>query len=762
MNTSKNTTGILLQAIIAGLICALQVTPSLAAQSPSYEVGTDSPTYAEHAAGTSPSYQLNGGMTWHDTAPLASTSFQIVPDPAGQGVTSSTAASSLSTAPSTPSTVSVGGHRGSSVSSSHESLHPAASSLSSRRMRSSAASQTLSSQGMSASSSLSSVAAASGSALSASSAPCASVSMDHTQAVCQMLLTTIAQGGGSFGLSDLEAAFLFGCALGLTLGVILTLFIRYCLQPATRRKKVSKNGRRLVRTVLLIALALAIASFAITYQAHAASTTPQRYIYNGHLLDSSGHPITTAHAIRFSFWKSADAVAGDHTAGAINTGSATYGGWQEVDTVTPDATGYFSVQLGAVTPLPDLSGYSAAELHALFLQVEVKAQADPDTSYELLDVDPSDPVVDRSPIASVPFAQNADFLDQREVGTGSGSIPLLGPGGTLPATAIPSALNGSSLILDSTNSATGSINLQFGTTLAKTLSYDTANHLFTFNDAVRIQGNLTVLGLINGVDVTNLGSATGALRVGSGGGLTIKIAGGSYRLAGTAVNYPGGTSGVAPNTTNYVFFGSGGLTVRTMPFPTDESFIPLAEVVTNAGAVSYILDRRQLMSDDREQLVETTLHPQYADSAYSADGTNNVGQLSVIDDPITQKTAYLWTSTRPTLQDYDVVVRLTLPAEFIGWKASPFSFFYKSSSADAATTKIDMSVTDTAGNPVTLSGSSANLANTAWTAQTVDFAGTPTWTPGGTVVVHFKLSAKNDEQMMLGDFGIRYSKLAGK
>ncbi len=765
MNTSKNTTGILHQAIIAGLAVIFLTPVSFAAQSTSYSIDTETPNQSEHAAGTSPSYQLNGGITWRQTAPLASNSFQIVPNAAA--ATSTAPAPTPTPVPSTTGGTPTGGHRG-STSSIAGGLHPAASSQPSSRSsvrtsRASIAATSVSSVVSTVTvSSQSSAASIAGAMIVAPSAECPGQSAITLYRACTVLLSTISSGNGIFTLKDVEAVFLFGLALGLLIGILIALALRLCMQPARRRKKVSQSGRTAVRIVLLIAFALAAASLAITYQAHAAETTPNRYIYNGHLLDSAGRPITTAHSIRFSFWKSADLQASDITgAGAIDTAAATYAGWTEVDTITPDASGYFSVQLGAGTPLPSLAGFTDAEIQSLFLQVEVKAQPAADTAYEVLDTDPIDPAVDRSPILSVPFAHNTDTIDHREIGTGSGSIPLLGPNGQLPSAAIPSNLNGTSLVLDSTNSATGSINLQFGATLAKTLSYDTVNARFNFNDSVRIQGNLTVLGLINGVDISALSGGADTLHVGSGGGLNITVTGGNYRLNGTDVAFAGSSNTVMANATNYVFFGSGGITVRTMPFPTDESFIPLAEVVTGGSAINYIVDRRQKLTDDREEAVETTLHPQYADASYSADGVDNVGQLSVVNDPVTLKNSYLWTSTRSTLQDYDVVLRLTLPTQFTHWKVSPISFLYKSSSADSSVTKMDVSVYDTAGNPVTLTGTSTNLANTSWTTQTLDFSGTPTWTPGGTVGIRLKLSAKDNGQIQLGDLLTKYVKLTG-
>lgn len=772
MNTSKNTTGMILAAFLAVLGCAFSSGSAFAAESASYNIDADAPTYDEHAAGTSPSFQMTGGMTWRQTAPLASNSFQIVQNPQAQTSSAAQASTATSTTPS-PSAP-IGGHRGSNSSvGAVSSLHPAASSV--RSVPRSRASVPVTTSRSSSASSIgtsldaSSVSSAAGVVIVDTLHPAAECPVTHTSAeqLCRILLTNVI-GGTALGFFDLWTLFILGFLLGLLTGILGYRLMLAKKKAAPARKKIltalqkKKKSRLTAHVIMLLALASMSGGIAVTYGVNAETTVPQRYVYNGHLLNSSGQAITSAHSIRFSFWKSADLDGSDISAGSLNTGAATYAGWQEVATVTPDSNGYFSVQLGAINALPDLTGYSHADLQSLFLQVEVKAQAAPDTSYEVLDVDAANTAVDRSPILSVPFAQNADKIDQREIGTGSGSIPLLGPGGKLPSAAIPSSLEGVSLILDGTNSATGSIVLQFGQALAKTLSYDTINNRFNFNDSVRIQGNLTVLGLINGVDITALAGGTAdALKVSSGAGLNITVTGGNYRLAGSTVNFAGATSAVAANATNYVFFGSGGLTIRTMTFPTDESYIPLAEVVTNAGAVDYIVDRRTPLTDDREELVEKTLHPEYPDSSYTADGTDNVGQLSVINDAVTLKNAYMWTSTRSTLQDYDIVLPITLPSQFVGWKTSPLTFTYKSSSADASVSKMDVQVFDTAGNAVTLSGTSTNLANTSWTSQVLDFTGAPTWTPGGTAVVRFRVSTKDNAQMMLGDLGIAYKKLTG-
>ena len=107
---------------------------------------------------------------------------------------------------------------------------------------------------------------------------------------------------------------------------------------------------------------------------------------------------------------------------------------------------------------------------------------------------------------------------------------------------------------------------------------------------MEINGNLTVNGLVNGVNLSSLQSSTGALKSSSGGGLNLNIAFGSYRLNGNITNYPGGTLALVGNATNYVFFGSGGITKNTTGFPTDESFIPVSQVMTSAGSITFVTD----------------------------------------------------------------------------------------------------------------------------------------------------------------------------
>lgn len=576
------------------------------------------------------------------------------------------------------------------------------------------------------------------------------------------------------------------------------------------------------RRTLSLALLIALVLWAAPAQ---AATTPSTMSYEGRLLDVSNNPVTTAIVLRLSLWKSVDWVSSDTSGGAINTGATNYGGWYETKAVTPNSNGNFQIQMGSSTALPTIN----FDQHK-YLQVEVKSSSDPDTSYVLLDPTGDDgaDAVDRKTISSVVYAKNAETVSNRTVGTASGNVLILGPNGRVQAAQMGSGTTTQTFTINTSNTA-GDATLTFGNALSpatlkyaqsasrfefsddvlvqgnltvgsggtitasgsivteggltinkdntaadatmtfgsslgtKTLQYSTTNQRFEFNDDVSITGDLTVSGHINGVDF----SAISPLAVSAGAGLTITVGSGSYRLGDTMVNYTGALSiAVAQSATNYVFFGSGGLTVRTAAFPDDESFIPLALVTTSATAVTSVADRRSLQSDTREHDVLTMLTPEFDKTAYRGDDSNNIGKLTMTQDTSTKQNYYIWTSSRPTLQDYDVLIRFLLPQDFVRWTtnggANHFRVNYRSTSANATDNALDLSVYDTGGTQVTLSGSTTNLASLSWAETQMEFLGSPVWTPGQEITLKLQLSAKDRFQLHIGSIELHYTALTSK
>ncbi|OIO52905.1 hypothetical protein AUJ46_06550 [Candidatus Peregrinibacteria bacterium CG1_02_54_53] len=264
----------------------------------------------------------------------------------------------------------------------------------------------------------------------------------------------------------------------------------------TQRKR-ARAPRRKTHASKVIALTILLLGSILPSIVAAQTTVPRRLHYSGRLYDAQGSPITTTHQMRFSLWTSRDFADGDTTAsGAIHVTADQFTGWQEVQSVTPQTTGQITVELGAESALPDFGTLSAEALLSLSLQVEVKAADAQDSTYELLDADSNDAAIDRFSLLSVPFALNADMLDQHDIGTGSGSIPLLGSGGMISLQNMGRGTNQSTFTINAQNTAADAV-LTFGNDLLPaTIAFSAQLQRFEFSDAVHVQGDLTASGTL--------------------------------------------------------------------------------------------------------------------------------------------------------------------------------------------------------------------------------------------------------------------------
>ena len=208
-------------------------------------------------------------------------------------------------------------------------------------------------------------------------------------------------------------------------------------------------------------------------------------------MDNSRQPITSTQTIRFSFWSNSDFIATDITGtGDINTSAANYGNWTEEQNFTPNQYGIFSVEIGNITPLPNID-YS---LHK-YLQVEIKPSGAANTSYEILDPtgDMTD-TTDRKTLNSAVYALNADKVDNTDVGTNIGDLVKLGSNRQWGINFIPGGTNENQFIMDNDDSSATNIFLQFGKTLQKILKFDILQSWFVFNADLQIEGKLSLTG----------------------------------------------------------------------------------------------------------------------------------------------------------------------------------------------------------------------------------------------------------------------------
>lgn len=433
--------------------------------------------------------------------------------------------------------------------------------------------------------------------------------------------------------------------------VIINRYSNLITVPAKIKNR--KSGKSFSGAVIVIFLLFFVLLPVKAAAPPGVTTAPYTVSYSGRLTNSSGIAITTLTDLRFSIWNSNDfnTVTDLLPGGTINPAAPNYTGWTETHTVTPDSNGLFHVRLGSFTTLPNFTAGTD-----IYLQVEVKANPLPLTSFEVLDPDGNTAnATDRYPIDSSAFSINADTVDNYDAGNGANQLPVLDGSGLLPISTIPGGTNSLNFTLDNSDiippGGPGSIKLVFGNTLNKFLEYDAAASWFNFNDDVNISGNLTVTGTINGT-----------------------------------------------------FIG-----------PYNQS-------------IAY--------------------EPEYNDSVIQPDGTGNKGKIETLfidNDGIPGNANinyYVWSTTQLGLQDMDIVIRAKLPEGFVSWQAIPVTFNYRTLTALAADNQVDISIEDTAGNPVTLTGGSGLVSNT-FTTTNITFGGAPVWTAGQPITIKIKLTAKN-------------------
>jgi len=427
-------------------------------------------------------------------------------------------------------------------------------------------------------------------------------------------------------------------------------------------------------------------------------------------LDNTGTEIITAQTFRFSIWSSKDFLITDRdAAGAIVLAAPNYADWQEVHTITPNNNGTFSLELGSITPLPIID----PSIHK-FLQVEIKPSGSPDTDYQLMDPtgDNGADANDRKTIASIPYAFKSDYAQKTDK---------------------------EAFILDFDDTvqgaATGSIKLQFGNTLNKYLEYDFDNSYFNFNEDVNIEGDLTLTGTINGVNIALAANPTGT----------------------TSDTFEINTDG------NGVILDSAGLTAdRTVTFP-DGNTIVVGEnnpqIITNKTIDGDDNTLQDIPFTALKQRAKTILLiPEYQNMAILEDGTDNSVSVFQGFDDINFHQYYELTSARPTLQDIDVYIAVKIPEDFVGFDLVPIQIFIKSLTINITDNEMDITMVDTTNTAVPLIGATnlvSTVANT-WIEKDITFGGAATFTAGDFIILKLNMRARSNNEIYASEIKLNY------
>lgn len=360
-------------------------------------------------------------------------------------------------------------------------------------------------------------------------------------------------------------------------------------------------------------------------------------------------------------------------------------------------------------------------------------------------------------------------------------------------------VNTESFFIIDDGDGTTNVQLQFGTSLGEILEYDLGNTRFVFSDDLYIQGNLDIEGESFSVNSDGTGAdssvdfnaGAGSLQYnnatddftlsdeltingdlntdsnllldanGDGAGGNIDIQFGS--VIGERIRWDDVASTFSISDDLYI---DGILAVngnvdfnqnlavemvidQGTAFPTVPGPVEGQTFYRTDLNVFYIYDGASWIAfADAAGSNSIFLSPNYPNVTFYGDTSNNTGQLTYYFDNTNIENAYKWSTSKNSLQDYDLKVRIQVPDNFANWDTThPLEFKYRTLTTLAADNQLDFSMQDTADASVTMANNSALISGTANTWEDPqdpnDMTITGgTWTPGDWFTVTIKLTAK--------------------
>jgi hypothetical protein len=161
-------------------------------------------------------------------------------------------------------------------------------------------------------------------------------------------------------------------------------------------------------------------------------------------------------------------------------------------------------------------------------------------------------------------------------------------------------------------------------------------------------------------------------------------------------------------------------------------------------------------------LITWVMSPEYPGAALFADGSNNTG--SMISDYTnaqatgSRATYYEWNATSGTMQDYDIIVRFTLPSNFAAWEETTNAtivFDYITESATITDSQIDAAIKLESSDSD--DATETDMASTSWTTAGIDESELGDCNAAGeTCLIEIKMQSKSGNYARIGDITLKY------
>lgn len=153
-----------------------------------------------------------------------------------------------------------------------------------------------------------------------------------------------------------------------------------------------------------------------------------------------------------------------------------------------------------------------------------------------------------------------------------------------------------------------------------------------------------------------------------------------------------------------------------------------------------------------------TLSPEYAGATFTADGAANTGTMT--SDNMTSspyRNFYKWSNSEVSVQDYDVWIRVPLPADFSAMAATP-TLSLDTYTSSTATGVVAVTVYDTSGTADCTAASFTPSSSTTWETKTqTTCLDTGTYVANGVMTIAIKVTAPaSGGETRIGDLYFDY------
>jgi len=197
--------------------------------------------------------------------------------------------------------------------------------------------------------------------------------------------------------------------------------------------------------------------------------------------------------------------------------------------------------------------------------------------------------------------------------------------------------------------------------------------------------------------------------------------------------------------------------------------IRLGSGVGKEGAIRFNVELQVLeFSNDGTTWVQlgdlnsqVVISPEYPGAILFADGTENFGSMTsdAEESTGTFRNYYEWVSDRETLQDYDILVRVTLPNDFVSWKEDAIYLdFMTENSASVNNNKVDMYLMGSSGIDAQVNDGISKLPG-AW--ERISIKGldiSDCNNAGDTCTLRISLSSLQSYFVRVGDITLNYNR----